>query len=172
MNIHFTRTNIWGDSQRSEIEVIFQSDKMVIGRAPIENAQKPLYMDDVCVLENRYTAVSFIEYGKWYITDKIFDFDTCPTGFLVKLVTPVIENLRFLSTMDLFVKIWITPDNEHRIFGAKMFKKVSEDGLLTENVEKKARETINELISGIQQGKIPPQFVREFTIEKNHNHMT
>jgi predicted RNA-binding protein associated with RNAse of E/G family len=117
-------------------------------------------------LENGYTAVSFIEYGKWYITEKIFDFDAVSTGFLVRLVTPVEENLTHLSTMDLFVKFWIGMENEYRPFGTKMFRKISEEGLFTETVEKEALKTADELVSRIKDGTFPPDFVKEFKIER------
>lgn len=166
MRIHLRHRNLWGEQNQREMEIIYQSNKMMITQCTIENAQQPLYMDGVYVLENGYTAISFIEYGKWYITDKIFDFQADHTGFLTKIVTPVEENIAFLTTMDLFVRFWITPEKEFRLFGTKMFKKVSEEGLLSDTVEKKAKETINDLISRIQEGAFPPELVRNFSMEK------
>lgn len=166
MRIHLRHSDVWGALRKREMEIIYHSNEGVIARYTIDNAQEPLFVEDVCVLENGYTAVCFIEYGKWYIVDKIFDFQAVPTGFFTKVVTPVEENLTFLSTMDLFVRIWITPQSKYRLFGTKMLAKVSEDGLLFETIEKKAKETVDDLISRIKEGTFPPELVRDFRIEK------
>lgn len=166
MRIHLRYRNLWGELQKREMEILFQSDKRMICKYVIEKLSRPLFVNEVCVLENGYTAVSFIEYGTWYIMDKIFDHHAVSTGFLVKLATPVEENLTFLTTMDLFVRFWITPQNEFRTFGTKMFRKVSEDGLLSETVEKNARKTMNDLVFKIQNGQFPPEWVRDFNIDK------
>jgi predicted RNA-binding protein associated with RNAse of E/G family len=166
MRIHLRHSNLWGEQQQREMDILYQSNKMMITQYTIDNAQQPLYMEGACVLENGYTVVSFIEYGKWYITDKIFDFQTSPTGYLTKLVTPVEENMTFLATMDLFVRLWITRDNQFRLFGTKMFRKVSEEGLLLDSIGKRARKTIDDLVSKIQEGMFPPDMIRRFTIEK------
>jgi predicted RNA-binding protein associated with RNAse of E/G family len=148
------------------MEIIYQCNDMMITQYTVENAQQPLFMDGACVLENGYTVVSFIEYGKWYITDKIFNFQADHTGFLTKLVTPVEENLTFLTTQDLFVRFWITPEKEFRIFGTKMFKRVSEEGLLSDTVEKEAKNTVEGLITRIKEGSFPPVEIEEFKVEK------
>jgi predicted RNA-binding protein associated with RNAse of E/G family len=166
MHIQVRHTNLWGGSYRREMEAIYQSNKMVIARYIVENAQKPLYIDGSCVLENGYTAVSFIEYGNWYITEKIFNFQAFPTGFLARVVTPVEENLTFLATMDLFFKVWITPQSEFRVFGTKMFRKVAENGLLSKTVQEKTRETMDYLLSRIEEGTFPSEFLRDFRVEK------
>ncbi len=166
MWINIGYRDLWGNIKKREMRIICQSNEMTIARYTIQNAQKPLIIDGTHVLENGYTAVSFIEYGKWYITEKIFDFDTIPTGFLVRLVTPVEENLTYLSTLDLFVKFWVSLQNNYKPFGTKMFRKISEDGLFTEIVERKARETADELVSSIKEGTFPPDFVKDFKIEK------
>ena len=158
--------DLWGNVKKREMRIIFQSNKMTIARYSIQNAQKPLIIDNQRVLENGYTAVSFIEYGKWYITEKIFDFDTVSTGFLVRLVTPVEENLTHLLTLDLFIKFWVGLQNEYRPFGTKMFRKISDEGLFAKTVEKKALETADELVSLIGKGMFPPDFVKDFKIEK------
>lgn len=166
MRINIDYRDLWGNIKKREMRIIYQSSKMTIARYTIQNAQKPLVVDETRVLENGYTAVSFIEYGKWYIIEKIFDFDAVPTGFLVRLVTPVEENLMHLSTLDLFIKFWVSLQNEYRSFGTKMFRKISEDGLFTETVERTARETADELILRIEDGTFPPDFVKDFKIEK------
>ncbi len=166
MRITMQQKNIWGNSHGREMEVIYQSNTMVIAQYVIENAHTPLYVDDLCVLENGYTAVSFIEYGKWYIVDKIFNFKETPTGFLTKLVTPVEENFTFLATTDLFMRIWISTDNKIRFFGTKMFRKITEDGLLSESVEQSVKNTMNALVLDIREGRFPSEFMRDFKVEK------
>ncbi|MBU7022908.1 MAG: hypothetical protein HXS40_01980 [Theionarchaea archaeon] len=165
MRIQFTQMNLWGNLSRKEMEIIYQSNKMVIARSPVSNLQSPLVIDGSYVLENGYTAVSFIEYGNWYITEKIFDFQARPTGFLINVVTPVEENLTFLNTMDLFIKVWISLGDQCRVFGTNIFRKIADDGLLTERVEKSALETVDNLVSSIKKGVFPPQFVKDFCIE-------
>ena len=169
MRILFRHRNLWGELQQREMDIVYQSEKGMITHSVVENARQPLYIDGACVLENGYTVVSFIEYGRWYITDKVFDFQASPTGFLAKVVTPVEENLTFLTTMDLFVRFWITPHGEFHTFGTKMFRKVSEEGLLSETVEKNAKEVIDDLIFRIQGKEFPPDHVRTFMIEKKDN---
>lgn len=166
MNVHLTRRDLWGNKQKREMELIFQSNKKVIARYVIKHAQKPLIIDNSYVLENRYTAVSFIEYGKWYILNKIFDFDGQPTGYLIDITTPVEENLTYLATTDLFVKIWVTLSNEFKFFGTSIFKDIAENGLLTSTVKKNVKKTLNELISQIKQEKIPQPPIKEFSLEK------
>ncbi|MBU7013904.1 MAG: hypothetical protein HXS52_08330 [Theionarchaea archaeon] len=167
MRIQITQTNLWGNLSRREMEIIYQSNKMVIARYPVSNLQNPLVVDGVHVLENGYTAVAFIEYGNWYITEKIFDFQARPTGFLINVVTPVEENLTFLNTMDLFIKVWISPVDQCKVFGTSIFRNIAKDGLLTETVEKKALETVDTLVLEVQNGGFPPQFVKDFYIENN-----
>ncbi len=166
MRIHLRYRNLWGELQKREMEILFQSNEKMICKYIIEKLPKPLFVNEVRVLENGYTAVSFIEYGKWYITDKIFDYQAVSTGFLVKLATPVEENLTFLTTMDLFVRFWVTPQNKFRTFGTKMFRRVSEEGLLSETVEKNARKTMDDLVFNIRNGQFPPEWMRDFKIEK------
>ncbi len=166
MHINLCNRNVWGELQKREMELLHRSNVMVMAQYTVENAQTPLLINNMCVLENGYTAVCFIEYGKWYITDKIFDFQANPTGFMVKLVTPVTENLTFLTAMDLFVRVWITPENEFHISGTKMLKKVLEEGFLSETVEQGVISTMDELIPSIQAGTFPPPFVKDFRIEK------
>jgi predicted RNA-binding protein associated with RNAse of E/G family len=167
MRIQFTQMNLWGNLSRKEMEIIYQSNKMVIARYPVSNLQSPLVIDGSYVLENGYTAVAFIEYGNWYITEKIFDFQARPTGFLINVVTPVEENLTFLNTMDLFIKVWISLGDQCRVFGTNIFRKIADDGLLTKTVEKRALETVDTLISSIKKGVFPPQVVKDFCIENN-----
>ncbi|MBU6998158.1 MAG: hypothetical protein HXS41_02940 [Theionarchaea archaeon] len=167
MRIHITQKNLWGNLSEREMEIIYQSNKMVIARYPVSNLQSPLIIDESYVLENGFTAVAFIEYGNWYITEKIFDFQARPTGFLINLVTPVEENLTFLNTMDLFIKVWVSPSDQCRVFGTNIFRNIAKDGLLTETVEKIALETVDTLVSGVQKGAFPPRFVKDFCIENN-----
>ncbi|MGD2249626.1 MAG: hypothetical protein PVF58_14560 [Candidatus Methanofastidiosia archaeon] len=168
MNIHFTRRDLWGNKQKREMELIFQSNKMVIARYVIEHAQKPLIIDGTYVLENRYTAVSFIEFGKWYVLNKIFNFDARPTGYLIDVTTPIEENLTYLATTDLFVKIWVTPSNEYKFFGTSAFKDIAENGLITNTVKINAKKTLNDLVSQIKQKTIPQSIARQFTLEKQY----
>lgn len=168
MRINFRYKNLWGEEKRREMDIIFQDNTMMIARYTIENAQQPLIIDDEHVLENGFTSVSFIEFGKWYIIDKVFNVEEKSTGFLAKLATPVEENMTFISTMDLFVKFWITPQNTYQLFGSNVFKEVSENGLMEETVKENTQKTIEELSNQIEKKKLPTQFMKEFTI----NHYT
>lgn len=164
MRISLRYKNLWGEENRRDMDIIFQDNTMMITRYIIENAQQPVIIDNETVLENGFTAVSFIEYGKWYITDKIFNLEAEPTGFLVKVATPVEENMTFVSTMDLFVKFWITPQNEYHLYGVKVFKEVSENGLMDHTVKTNAQQAMDELVVYIEQNKLPTQFMKDFTI--------
>lgn len=164
MRICLRYKNVWGEENRRDMDIIFQDNAMMIARYIIENAQQPVIIDNETVLENGFTAVSFIEYGKWYIIDKIFNLEAEPTGFLVKVATPVEENMTFVSTIDLFVKFWITPQNQYHLYGVKVFKEVSENGLMDQTVKINAQQTMDELVHNIEQRKLPTKFMKEFTI--------
>jgi predicted RNA-binding protein associated with RNAse of E/G family len=166
MRINFRYKNLWGEEKRREMDIIFQDNTMMIAQYTIENTQQPLIMNDEHVLENGFTAVSFIEFGKWYIIDKIFNLEATPTGYLAKLATPVEENMTFISTMDLFIKFWITPQNEYQLYGNKVFKEVTANGLMDQTVKTHAQEAMKDLLSRIEQQKVPTHFMKEFTVQQ------
>ncbi|MYG00568.1 DUF402 domain-containing protein, partial [Candidatus Poribacteria bacterium] len=101
--------------------------------------------------------------GKWYDIGKIYNLNNEWTGYYCDIIKPVIRNSDTFEIVDLFLDLWISPNGSYEIQDEDEFETAIQEGFISTDLAKKARNALTNLIDEVSSGIFPPEFVNEFT---------
>ena len=143
-------------------QLLYEDDKVIVTSQQIKPSS-PIVENGVTVLGDNYTAVWFVFTDKWYDIGKIYNLNNEWTGYYCDIIMPMIRSSDTFEIVDLFLDLWVTPNGSYEIQDEDEFETAIQDGVITAELAKKARNALTDLIDEVTSGKFPPEFVNEFT---------
>ncbi len=138
-------------------------DENVIVTSQRITPSSPIIINGETVLGDNYTAVWFVFTGLWYDIGKIYNLNNEWTGYYCDIIKPVNRQVGTFEIVDLFLDVWVSPDNSFEIQDEDEFETAIRNGDISHELAEQARKALSELILTIEAGQFPPEFVENFT---------
>ena len=123
----------------------------------------PIILNGETVLGDNYTAVWFVFTGCWYDVGKIYNLNNEWTGYYCDIIKPVNRQVGIFEIVDLFLDLWVSPDNSFEIQDEDEFETAVRNGDISKELAEQARKALSDLVLKIESGQFPPEFVENFT---------
>ena len=164
VTIHYDRPP--GRVERFQQEVMLDRDDVVVTLARDMAFDPPMRIGDTVVLEEGSSVVWFTFPGAWHDIGRFHRADGTFTGFYANVLTPVEMEEGAWHTTDLFLDVWLPPDGPPRILDEDELDEAVGREMVEREVAERAREEARRLREAAEQGRWPPDVVREWTLER------
>ena len=144
--------------------LLYEDDDMIITTQKI-NPSSPILLNGREVLADNYTAIWFIFTDLWYDIGKIYNLHSELTGYYCDIIMPVTRCKTKFEIVDLFLDLWISPDGGYAIQDEDEFEQAVKNGVISGEIEDKARNTLEFLIEEVTEERFPPQVVKDHIIQ-------
>lgn len=142
-------------------ELLYEDSEVIVTSQRIKPSS-PIVLNGETVLGDNFTAVWFVFTGLWYDIGKIYNLDNEWTGYYCDIMMPVKRSADQFEIVDLFLDLWVSPDGSYEIQDEDEFETALEEGIITPELAKKARNALNDLIDEVTSGRFPLEFVKNF----------
>jgi len=142
-------------------QLLYEDEKVIVTSQRVIPSS-PIIENGITVLGENYTAIWFVFTGKWYDIGKIYNLNNEWTGYYCDIIKPVIRSKDTFEIVDLFLDLWVSPNGSYEIQDEDEFETAVQNGDITTDLAKKARNALTDLIDEVSSGKFPPEFVKEF----------
>ena len=143
-------------------KLLYEDENVIVTSQRI-TPSSPIIIDGETVLGDNYTAVWFVFTGLWYDIGKIYNLKDEWTGYYCDIIKPVHREVGTFEIVDLFLDVWVSPDNSFEIQDEDEFETAVRKGDITPELAEQARKAMSELILTIETGHFPSAFVENFT---------
>ena len=143
---------------------LLYEDKSVIVTSQRITPSSPIIINGETVLGDNYTAVWFVFTGLWYDIGKIYNLNNEWTGYYCDIIKPVNRQEGTFEIVDLFLDVWVSPDNSFEIQDEDEFETAIRNGDISHELAEQARNGLTNLISEVESGNFPPEFVKSFNL--------
>ncbi len=143
-------------------KLLYEDDNVIVTTQRIKPSS-PFIFNGETVLDDNYTAVWFVFTGFWYDIGRIYNLKNEWTGYYCDIIKPVTRYVGKFEIVDLFLDLWISPDGSYEIQDEDEFENAVSNGHISQGLSVQARNALTELISEVESGDFPPDFVRDFT---------
>ncbi len=144
-------------------QLLYEDENVIVTSQRI-TPSSPIIIDGETVLGDNYTAVWFVFTSLWYDIGKIYNLNNEWTGYYCDIIKPVNREVCTFEIVDLFLDLWVSPDNSFEIQDADEFENAVRNGDISHELAEQACKALSELILTIETGQFPPEFVENFTI--------
>ena len=99
------------------------------------------------------------------VVTRVFDSEQDPVGTLIDVTMPLLKATESFEALDLFLDIWITPEERVVVFSEDEFEEAVRENVLTAGEAKRAEHHLRDLTTKIARHAFPPPLVRNFQLE-------
>ena len=143
-------------------QLLYEDENVIVTSQRI-TPSSPIIIDGETVLGDSYTAVWFVFTGLWYDIGKIYNLNSEWTGYYCDIIKPVNRQVGTFEIVDLYLDVWVSPDNSFEIQDEDEFETAVRNGDISHELAEQARKALSKLILTIETGQFPPEFVENFT---------
>lgn len=143
-------------------QLLYEDEKVIVTSQRVKPSS-PIVENGITVLGDNYTAIWFVFTDKWYDIGKIYNLNNEWTGYYCDIIQPVIRSSDTYEIVDLFLDLWVSPNGSYEIQDEDEFETAIQEGFISTDLAKKARNALTDLIDEVSSGIFPPEFVNEFT---------
>ncbi len=119
------------------------------------------------VLERGSDVVWFTFPGRWHDIGRFHRADGTFTGIYANILTPVVRpEPGVWHTTDLFLDVWLPPDEEPRLLDEDEFEEARARGWIDRATAERARAEAERLLEAARKGTWPPAVVRSWTLPR------
>ena len=140
-------------------ELLYLDDNVIVTSQRVKPSS-PIVQNGETVLGDNFAAVWFVFTGLWYDVGKVYNLDNKWTGYYCDVMKPVRRSMdingklnRFEIT-DLFLDLWVNPDGTYEIQDEDEFEEAVQNGAIDTELERKAREVLDTLITKVEDGHL------------------
>jgi len=111
-----------------------------------------------------YWAIWFVYKDKWFDIGKFYDESKNWLGYYCDIVKPIRRLISGSSTSvltDLFLDLWITPDNEVYVLDENELDDAVGHGVISQRLAAKARSQVQILVKKTRRQEFPPAQVKK-----------
>ena len=140
-------------------ELLYLDDEVIVTSQRVKPST-PIVQNGKTVLADNFAAVWFVFTGLWYDVGKVYNLNNEWTGYYCDIMKPVKRHVDATGTLDcfeitdLFLDLWINPDNTYEIQDEDEFEEAVRGGAIDAELERKAMEVLNTLIAEVEDGRI------------------
>ncbi len=142
-------------------QLLYEDDETIVTSQRI-TPSSPIILNGETVLGDNFTAVWFVFAGYWYDIGKIYNLKNEWTGYYCDIIKPVKRQEGIFEIVDLFLDLWISPDGTYVIQDEDEFEHAVRNGDISKELAKQARNALTKLISEVESGNFPSEFVKSF----------
>jgi len=126
---------------------------------------KPTIAFGKIVADTGYSAIWFIFKNRWYDVGKFYDLSGKWLGYYCDIIQPVPKLLadksRTVNLTDLYLDIWISPENKFLILDENELAIAVEKKHITHKMAERIKYQMNILIQTIRKGEFPSNRVKK-----------
>ena len=133
---------------------------MIQSRISVEEPRRIL---GKIIADKGYLAIWFIFKGKWFDIGKFYDRSNNWLGYycdIVKPVTSLLQGRRTSVITDLFLDLWIYPDNSYYVLDRDEFDEAIRTRLISRRLARKAESELQRIVRMVERNKFPPKQVK------------
>ncbi|MFO7990826.1 MAG: DUF402 domain-containing protein [Thermoplasmata archaeon] len=142
-----------GKDTRMWKQELLADEKDMIVSAFTFRLKKPFSPFDIILIENGFSGIMFDLMNEWYNVVKVFDENDEFVGYYTDIRTPPERTNKGYRAEDLFLDLWIYPDNSYHILDEDEF----EESNISESKKEMALDTLDKLKEMIEGKKYPPK---------------
>ena len=136
----------------------------IIAYSTFEGLRSPIRVDNKIVIANGFYTIYFVPIGGNHDILKVYDQQDRFKGYYCD----VLDYVRFegdtLEMLDLFLDVWIFPDNRYFVLDRNELEDALQHGHIERGTYTKANVILSNMISGIEKGTFPPDFIKDYNI--------
>ena len=148
-----------------ETQLLEETSDLVIFQHTIRTS-KPLKVSGSTFLDDGYDAVWFIYREQYHDIGIISDLTGNFTGYYCDAILPIIDRNGVFEITDLFLDLWVTPDERTIVLDENELKEAIFKGWVSNEEARIAREEIDRMIRGVMEGNFPPGRVRDYVVRR------
>lgn len=143
------------------------TDEIIVVAHEVSPSKPVDYLGDI-VMDAGYWAVWFVFKGRPFDVGRVYRPDGTWTGYYADILEPVrwagSDPTTLEPIVDLFIDLWIAPDDRHLVLDEDEFEEAISLGNLKSEQIDHARRVLRELIQATERGEFPPAVVKEFRL--------
>jgi len=127
------------------------------------SVDEPRLVAGKVIADTNYLAIWFVFKGRWYDVGKFYDQENNWLGYYCDVVKPVNRLLYGAKTSvitDLFLDLWISPENAYYVLDTEEFDEAVSRHLIPKRLAKRAESELFRIIKMVEKGVFPPKYVR------------
>lgn len=128
--IHLRYTRLPNRTIEFSDELVFKSDKMVVGSSQV-TTENSLIFDDKLVLAPGFKIIYFEFLGKWFSIGKIRNLQGEHTGYYCDIIMPPGLLDHGVELTDLFLDLWVSPDLRYKMLDEEELEEALQRGWIT-----------------------------------------
>lgn len=128
-----------------------------------DNVKEQWKINSTIIGNSNYYWVRFWPKNKYYIIEKIIN-ERELVGYYIDICTPFLKENEHLTSRDLFLDIWISPDFTYIILDEDEFKTSRYSGEISGREADIAVEVVDSLCMSIQFRKFPNEFITGYNV--------
>jgi predicted RNA-binding protein associated with RNAse of E/G family len=141
-------------------ELIYKSERIVVGRAVIASAHSVEFEGEV-VLKAGFEIAYFELVGKWFTIGKIRNLQGKHTGYYCDINTPPkLLADGGVELTDLFLDLWVSPDLRYKVLDEEELETAYRKSWVTKQLYERAKKELKKLIEIVEDGQFPPKSVK------------
>jgi len=141
-------------------ELVYRSEKIVVGRSKITSAHSVTF-DDRVVLKRGFPIVYFELMDRWFSIVKVRDLEGKHTGYYCDIATPPrLLKDGTLEFTDLFLDLWVSPDLRYKVLDEEELEDAFRRGWITKQFYDRAKRELRKLIRTVEDGNFPSHPVK------------
>lgn len=123
---------------------------------------RPIVAGGRTVVEGSFYGITYFLWDRWYNVIRVYDEGLEFSGYYSDVMTPVQKTWTVVRATDLFLDLFVFPDGTYSVEDESEFERAVAKGTIDEGIQRKARETMDELVGMARAGTYPPECVRRF----------
>ncbi len=146
-------------------DILIEENKgNIVAYSIFEGLRSPIRINNEIVIANGFYMVYFAPIGGNYDILKVYDQGDNFKGYYCDVLDYVRFEKDTLEMLDLFLDVWISPDNKYFILDRDELEDALQHGYIERGAYTKANVILSNMVSGIEKGTFPPVFVRDYTL--------
>ncbi len=139
---------------------LFEDDQVLVSAFFDPELPRPLKVGDEVILEGTFAGISYNFWDKWYNVISVYDEDLVFKGYYTDILTPIQKTWTLVTATDLFLDLFVFPDDRWKVVDEDEFDRALEEGLMDEGIAKNAKAALDEVCGKARAGEWPPEVVK------------
>ena len=143
----------------SQQQLLYADEDVIVTTQHVKPSS-PIIQNGKKVLGDNFAVVWFVFTNLWYSVAKVYNLNNEWTGYYCDIMKPVKRHIDATGKLDcfeitdLFLDLWVNPDNTYEIQDEDEFEEAIREEVIDAELEKKARNVMKTLIAEVEAGHL------------------